>query len=48
MGNFLNRAPQGCCGINNSVVFGQIFTTRSPVQYTRARAGIVHGLSGLG
>lgn len=48
MGNFLVRAPQGCCAKNNSILFGQIFTTKSPVQYTRARAGIVHGLSGLG
>jgi hypothetical protein len=48
MGNFLNRAPQGCCKFNNSIVFGQIFTTRRPVQYTRARAGVVRGISGLG
>ena len=48
MGNFLNRAPQGCCNRNNSILYGQIFTTRSPVQYTRARAGVVHGLAGLG
>uniref|UniRef100_A0A6C0LCV8 Uncharacterized protein n=1 Tax=viral metagenome TaxID=1070528 RepID=A0A6C0LCV8_9ZZZZ len=48
MGNFLVRAPQGCCRNNNSILFGQVFTTRNPVQYTRARAGIVHGLSGLG
>lgn len=48
MGNFLKRAPQGCCKFNNSILFGQIFTTKNPVQYTPARAGIVHGLSGLG
>jgi len=48
MGNFLVRAPNGCCIRNNNILFGQIFTTRSPVQYTRARAGIVHGLAGLG
>lgn len=48
MGNFLVRAPQGCCSFNNSILFGQIFTNRNPVQYTRARAGIVHGLSGMG
>ena len=48
MGNFLNRAPQGCCAKNNSILFGQIFTNRNPVQYTRARAGIVRGLSGMG
>uniref|UniRef100_A0A6C0BAW7 Uncharacterized protein n=1 Tax=viral metagenome TaxID=1070528 RepID=A0A6C0BAW7_9ZZZZ len=48
MGNFLIRAPQGCCANNNSILFGQVNTTRNPVQYTRARAGIVKGLSGMG
>ena len=33
MGNYLRRAPQGCC--NNSVVFAITHTTRHPVQRRR-------------
>ena len=33
MGNYLRRAPQGCC--NNSVVFAITQTTRHPVQRRR-------------
>ena len=48
MGNFLSRAPQGCCNRNNSILYGQIFTTRNPVQYRRSRVGVIGGISGLG
>lgn len=48
MGNFLNRAPHGCCFKNNSILFGQIYTTKHPVQYRRSRVGVVGGISGLG
>lgn len=33
MGNYLNRAPQGCC--NQSLLFALYKTTRNPVQYNR-------------
>ena len=48
MGNFLNRAPQGCCNKNNSILYAARFTTRNPVQYKRSRVGVVGGISGLG
>lgn len=40
MGNFLNRAPQGCC--NNSVAFAIRNTTRRPVQYNRNGYAVSH------
>lgn len=36
MGNYLNRAPHGCC--NNSVQFALFNTTRFPTQVTGYRA----------
>jgi hypothetical protein len=40
MGNFLRRAPQGCC--NQSVLFALYNTTRNPVQQNRNGYSITH------
>ena len=40
MGNYLSRAPQGCC--NNSVIFAIRNTTRNPVQQNRNGYAVSH------
>jgi len=40
MGNYLRRAPQGCC--NNSLAFALYKTTRNPVQQNRNGYSITH------
>ena len=40
MGNFLIRAPQGCC--SNSIVFAMSNTTKHPVQYRRNGYAVSH------
>lgn len=40
MGNFLRRAPQGCC--NQNIFFNLRNTTRNPVQYNRNGYSVMH------
>jgi hypothetical protein len=40
MGNFLRRAPQGCC--NRNIFFNLRNTTRNPVQYNRNGYSVMH------
>ena len=40
MGNFLRRAPQGCCP--RSIAFNLYNTTRNPLQYSRNGYAVSH------
>ena len=40
MGNYLRRAPQGCC--NQSIVFALANSTKHPLQYRRGSYAVTH------